>query len=198
MNRPTLAPRFIAAVLLAAATLTACNVSDSVPTAVPSTLSAGGSTADRAPAPLALDDTAKAVLTIEPGKSYDVMIGTHRLTIPANSICDIATSGYGASAWNSPCTPSTTPVTITAKSHASVGGLPVVEFTPALRFAPENSVMLYLYIRHPRQVATNWQIVYCATDKTSCVREDEATYWNNAEKTVYRRIKHFSGYMVSE
>jgi hypothetical protein len=199
MIKPTMAQSRLLALVISCGMLAACAAGDAVPTAAldNAALSASGPNLAKAPAPMKDTDSAKYVFVIQPNTSYDLQFGSHRLTIPAGAICDIASSGYGTTTWDAPCTSSSTAVQITAKVHGSSGGYPVIDFEPALRFSPAAEVTLYMYVKHPRQVASNWQILYCATAK-ACLQEEMPTSFNNADKTVFRRIKHFSGYMVSE
>ena len=56
------------------------------------------------------------VVTLDPRYDQVLSAGPNSLVVPANSICALGTSGYSPSYWNSPCTPETMPVTITAIS----------------------------------------------------------------------------------
>jgi hypothetical protein len=199
MIKPTMAQSRLVACVVSSVILSACAAGEAVPTAATANeaLSASGPSQAKAPAPMKESDSAQYVITIQPNTSYDLKMGSHRLTIPAGAICDIVSSGYGATTWDVPCASSSVPVTITAHVHGTSGGYPAIDFEPALRFSPAADVTLYLYVKHPRQAASNWQILYCATAKT-CVQEDIPTSIDNPSKTVFRRIKHFSGYMVSE
>jgi hypothetical protein len=199
MIKPTMAPSRLLAVVISCGMLAACAAGDVLPTAAPDNgaLSAVASSASKAPAPTMVSDSAQYTFTIQPNTSYDLQMGMHRLTIPAGAICDIASSGYGAATWDTSCASSSTPVQIIAHVHGTTSGYPAIEFEPALRFSPKSDVVLYMYMRRPRQTASNWQILYCATT-ISCVQEDLPTSYNSATKILFRRIKHFSGYMVSE
>src|SRR3712207_3165384 len=70
-----------------------------------------------------------------PGLPMAQRFGDHVLYIPANSICDPATSGYGAALWDAPCAPLQQPIEITA-TWSTVNDNPVISFSPDLRFVP--------------------------------------------------------------
>jgi hypothetical protein len=136
------------------------------------------------------------------------MFGASSIVIPANAICDIASSGYGSSYWNSPCTPANGTVTITATVINAGTDNPSVEFEPALRFNPATTVTLLLAASDQATLTNMTVIEYCSSSvpsltNSSCV--DEAitdssltSVVNNKNKTVTRRIKHFSGYLIAE
>src|SRR5918999_1832248 len=42
---------------------------------------------------------------VYPGLPMGQRFGDHVLFIPANAVCDPATSGYGAAQWDAPCAP---------------------------------------------------------------------------------------------
>ena len=70
-----------------------------------------------------------------PGLPMGQRFGDHVLYIPANAVCDPATSGYGAAFWDAPCAPIHQPLEITA-TWSTINGRAVVSFSPELRFAP--------------------------------------------------------------
>jgi hypothetical protein len=145
------------------------------------------------------------VFTIDPRRDNYLTFGQHSLWLPANSVCDPATSGYGMDSWDLACSPLTTSITITANVRSASGGLPRVDFEPAIRFNPDRAVYLTFSVKgkKAKEVAA-MRILYCATNASKdCV--DEAltdptleTVLNRPMKMVYRRIKHFSGYLVAE
>lgn len=146
-----------------------------------------------------------STFTIDPTQSNTLSFGLHTLTIPANAICGLATSGYGADLWNAACSPETNSVTITATVTGTTAGNPRVDFSPALRFNPQTSVMLAMFMKHATSTdASSWSILYCATQSSvGCLDESLAdpslvttADWHN--NRLLRRIKHFSGYVVSE
>jgi len=125
--------------------------------------------------------------------------GDHVIVIPAGAVCDPATSTYGVGHWDEDCDPATSSIVITALTYTDAGGHPYVDFQPALRFVPTSEVYLYLRdgIRDGRNTV---EIAYCAT--TTCADESLtdpslATQRVGKTRTLYRRLKHFSGYAVS-
>ena len=143
--------------------------------------------------------------TIDPQRDNYLTFGEHSLWLPAHSVCDPATSTYGLGTWNQPCSPLATSITITAKVRSASGGLPRVDFEPALRFNPLTAAYLTFTVKGKQaKEAAEMRILYCPTSSTKdCV--DEAltdpsleTVLNRPMKMVYRRIKHFSGYLVAE
>jgi hypothetical protein len=143
--------------------------------------------------------------TIDPRRDNYLSFGAHSLWLPASSVCDPATSSYGIGTWNDPCSPLTRSITITAKVRSASGGLPRVDFEPSLRFNPDRAAFLTFAVKGRKaKEAAEMGILYCPTSSTKeCV--DEAltdptleTVVNRPMKMIYRRIKHFSGYLVAE
>jgi hypothetical protein len=151
------------------------------------------------------DDTSTYVIQVDPRRDNYLQFGAHSLWLPAHSICNPSTSSYGMGTWDLACSPLATRITITAKVRRTAGGLPRIDFEPALRFNPRHSVYLTLAVKGKQaQQAVAMRILYCPTNASkSCV--DEAlsdpsleTVLDRPDKLVYRRIKHFSGYLVAE
>jgi hypothetical protein len=138
--------------------------------------------------------------TINPSQDQSLSLGASHLAIPANAICDLATSSYGMAYWNDACTPQTAPLTITAMVTNAGTDHPRVDFQPALRFSPSAQVNLYLSVSDQATLNNTRVVKYCT--ETSCIDEsvyDEAlrSYVDVEHFVVFRRIKHFSGYLVS-
>jgi len=151
------------------------------------------------------DDSSTYVIKIDPRRDNYLQFGAHSLWLPAHSICDPSTSGYGMGTWDDACSPLTTSITLTAKVRSTSGGLPRIDFEPALRFNPSRSVYLTLAVKgNQAQEAVAMGILYCPTSAAkACVDEaltdpTLATVLDRPEHQVYRRIKHFSGYLVAE
>jgi hypothetical protein len=124
----------------------------------------------------------------------------HRLVIPANSICKVGVSGYGAGTWDAPCAPQTAPIVFTIKSTIDANGAPRITVTPDVRFSPSKTVSVS-FANAAAANALGTLINYCPTGLTTCVDESVTdaslrTYTDKATGRVYRRIKHFSGYNV--
>jgi hypothetical protein len=138
---------------------------------------------------------------IDPAAAQSLSFGASHLDIPANAVCDLATSSYGVGTWNDACAPQTEPFTITATVKNAATDHPSVEFEPALRFSPSSNVSLYLYVTDQATLDASRVMKYC--NATGCVDEAEsdADLRSNVDvenKVVFRRIKHFSGYVVAE
>ena len=126
--------------------------------------------------------------------------GGHEILFPRRAVCDPATSSYGVTEWDSPCTPLREPITITAQSFKDANGHPYVDFSPALRFVPGRQVVLSLNDRSAAEDAGS-VINWCGPDG-QCVDEslDEPslrTRHRAGKGMVERAIKHFSGYNIS-
>ena len=138
--------------------------------------------------------------TVDPQNDESLRIGPNHLEIPSNSICRIGESSYGPGTWDDRCKTERDPVTITAVVTGANTSHPRIDFEPALRFQPGRRVMLYMTLDAPANKAEWTSIFYCATDdKSDCVDEslDDPTLLTMVwDRVVYRRIKHFSGYIV--
>lgn len=145
-------------------------------------------------------------VTVQPGQATSFVIGgTSRLDIPADAICDLATSGYGPDKWEAPCTPTSSPVTITITSKGALTSTPQLSFLPDMRFSPDKNVQLYMYGKDVTAAdAAGWRINYCtaqANGTVSCVNEATTdssltSHVDAANQVVFRRIKHFSDYTL--
>ena len=138
---------------------------------------------------------------IDPTQAQSLSFGASHLDIPANAVCDLATSSYGVGTWNDDCSAQTEPFTITAVVRNAATDHPSVEFQPALRFNPQSNVNLYLYVTDQATLDNTRVMYYC--NETGCVDEaqTDAELHSNVDvenKVVFRRIKHFSGYVVAE
>jgi hypothetical protein len=140
--------------------------------------------------------------TIDPSQDQAVNLGPNYLSIPANAVCDIANSTYGVEHWNESCEPQTEPVHITAIVRNATTDHPSIDFYPAMRFAPDKNVGLYIYVPSGLDdFQKNWVMKYC-NDTGSCVDEsvtdsDLKSFADTQNQVVFRRIKHFSGYLVN-
>ena len=117
----------------------------------------------------------------------------------ASSVCDLLTSSYGPTEWDRPCVPSALPVKITAKTWTDANGLSHADFQPAMRFVPSHQVVLSMRNRDGL-ISSRMRVDFC-TD-VGCINEaaldpSVATVLNGTTGTASRRVKHFSGYMVT-
>lgn len=154
----------------------------------------------------------QADFTLTAGGGTVTLFG-YTITFPPNSVCDPSTSTYGPTEWDAPCsTLRGRPLTVHAVM-STVGGVGV-DFTPPLRFSPNAVVTLstnkfapYLignsayFLAHPALL--NFLSIYYAPSINSSYLSDFGgdpsviTHVNFASGTVWRRIKHFSGYFMS-
>ena len=127
----------------------------------------------------------------------------HRVIIPANSICQVGVSGYGAGTWDNACSTATAPILFTITTTTNAQGLSNMTVQPDVRFSPAKQVTVFF----KDSVASHTPgavIRYCnATNTlTGCVDESKndaslMTYRDPSAGYIYRRLKHFSGYNVT-
>jgi hypothetical protein len=137
--------------------------------------------------------------TVDPSTDETLALGASRLSLPSHSICDLSSS-YGPTHWNESCTPERGPVTITAVVRDAATDHPSIDFQPAMRFNPDKNVMLYVAVSNQATLDATRVLQYC--NATGCVNEaltdtDLESNVDTTHQVVFRRIKHFSGYLVS-
>jgi hypothetical protein len=138
---------------------------------------------------------------IDPTQTQMLKLGASGLYIPANSICELGSSSYGIGTWNDACESQTRPMAITAVVRNAATDHPSVEFQPALRFSPTKQVWLYMAVTNQATLDNTKVLWYCS--ETTCMDEsqtdsDLVSYVDREHYMVFRRIKHFSGYVVAE
>ena len=140
--------------------------------------------------------------TVKTDESKTFTVGDHMVFFPKFTICDPASSSYGAGTWLSSCSKLTGEIEITVVTWTDAQGRPQIDFLNALRFYKNSSNQLpAIYLRDPSAALTDFgRIDYCAT-ATSCVNEattDSAliTQRDPATGFLFRIIRHFSGYNV--
>lgn len=129
-------------------------------------------------------------------------IGEHILYMEAGAICEL-TSSYGPTTWDSDCRPLKGWVTITATVFSGPNGESYVDFQPAMRFAPRKQA--YLFLRATRASAETQMnrllvkycnnLGYCADE--SIVDASLKPFRVDEYGVVGRRVKHFSGYVLT-
>jgi len=160
-------------------------------------------------------------VNIDPTVANTLVMAGNTLEIPASSVCAIGSSGYGPTLWDAPCAPETRLVQLTITVNSTSGQGATIDFSPALRFNPLSKVVLTLSAPNVSvQDAKNWVILYCPSststtsgsgsggsgsgkDGNKCVNEsltdrDLQTFIDYDAKQLFRRIKHFSLYRVSD
>jgi hypothetical protein len=146
-------------------------------------------------------EEATYVVTIDPQRAQVLRFGDYTLELPGNAICD-QESGYGLDVFDLDCRAEKDRVTITAIVSSSANGVPRIDLLPEMRFSPKRVVTLSLFVANAPTLASSPRILYCPTTTTAqCIDEAQldptlATRMDTATSTVFRRIKHFSGYFV--
>lgn len=134
-------------------------------------------------------------------------VGNHAVYFPARSICDPESSSYGEDTWDSACKPLTRSITITAQV-STVGGVKAVDFTPELRFVPSTRparwVWIYMHTPEARSASdlSQFNILFASTlgaqpENDAALDASLRTYVDTRSGVSFRRIKHFSGYIVA-
>ena len=150
-------------------------------------------------------DTVTDVITLRADRGGDFRLGgQHWIHFPESAVCDPATSSYGPGEWDAPCRPVKGQVRITAVSYRDASGHPRVDFSPELRFVSGRKSNDWVYLALADSTAAAWAqpvINYCGPDG-GCVDESVSdaslvTHKSLKHGLVFRRIKHFSGYMIS-
>lgn len=149
------------------------------------------------------------------GGTYHV--GDFDIVMPAGAVCDPATTKYGARYWDDDCTPAASSVTVNviAKKH---GNGVSVDFQPDLRFRPAagwvviqtNAFSTLLTSPAVRELSPrsgffeNFSIQYVPTGGGRQLNEFRSTgdqslltHVDLGTGIVWRRVKHFSGYIVN-
>lgn len=163
----------------------------------------GGVTRDGRGRNNATDSVWSKSFVVDPTQPTTIRAGDHSVYFPANSICDLSSS-YGEDQWDQPCTPATTPITITATWSSKLGHA-FIQFSPSMRFVPTNDPSQYVMLTMKDYYSLVpgytypifWQrpsdgefVDESATDATLAATND--LVGNKAT----RRVKHFSGYLV--
>jgi hypothetical protein len=135
-------------------------------------------------------------------------VGSHAVVFPAHSICDPARSSYGPGTWDSPCAVLKAPIKIHAEVRTE-GGRSWVDFQPELRFAPSNnpSRWVWMFMRAPEAAGakgdlSRFNILFAESiggQTTNDAASDPTlrTYVDTRSGLSFRRIQHFSGYVVA-
>jgi hypothetical protein len=134
-------------------------------------------------------------------------VGNHAVVFPARSICDPATSSYGDREWDAPCAPLGHPLKITARI-STTNGQQAVDFSPEIRFVPSDNasrwVWVFMYTPEARGALdlSRFNIMFAPTLGATPVNDAAQdatlrTYVDSWSGMSYRRIKHFSGYVVA-
>ena len=133
------------------------------------------------------------------------------VNFPAGSICDPALSTYGEGEWDNACVALNRAITITATTRLTTTGV-AVDFQPDLRFAPDKQVTLYTdlfastlrsnssyFAQNPaslRSLAFFYSPSLDAAPVADYMSDPSLVTQIDLETgRVWRRVKHFSGYV---
>jgi hypothetical protein len=142
--------------------------------------------------------------TIWPGLPIGQRLGDHVLFVPADAVCDPATSGYGAGLWDAPCAPLSRPIEVTA-TWSTQNDNPVVSFSPDLRFVPSDDesrwVKLSLKASKGIEPEKYYAILWYDKELGQWVDESKTdptlvAHPNQSGNLVTRRLKHFSDWAL--
>lgn len=153
----------------------------------------------------------RASFTVTPDGGSFAINRFLNVDFPASSICDPAQSTYGAGEWDNDCVVLTHPITITATTRLTSKGM-AVDFQPDLRFAPNKTVTLSTdvfattlqsnrsYFRAVPSSLRSLAFYYAPTlgaDPVADYLGDSSLVTQVDLETgrVWRRVKHFSGYV---
>jgi hypothetical protein len=140
------------------------------------------------------------------------LLDAFTLHIPAGAVCDPNAAdtqqGYAAASWDAPCTPATGDIAVRATLKYTNGKL-YADFQPALRFVPSKNVTLSTRVLAAEVqqlddagVKDGWSIQYSPGIDASGIADAQAdaslrTVVVGSTGRIFRRIKHFSGYMIT-
>lgn len=205
--------RTATALALAAGGLAACSDSTSAPARAK--FATGGATLDRnepghdrgesGHGKNNTRNSSSAQYTVDPTRPTTLNFGEHTVTFPAGSICDPATSGYGESLWDAPCTPLRSPLVISA-TWSETAWHSYIDFQPALRFVPTSdpSHWVVLSMKEKEHVIQSYRYFIAWQRPSDGVWINEglsdptmSTSADDSDDRITRRLKHFSGYTVA-
>lgn len=153
------------------------------------------------------EDESAAEITVTPMGGI-FRLGKHAISIPPYAICDPAKSSYGVGQWDEPCEPLKAPIQIRAEIRNEAGSS-WIDFSPQLRFVPTSNPLRYVWlylqvdaVRDPSITPDSWRILWLPDDGSPAIDEAASdptmrTYVWLQGALLFRRIKHFSGYMGS-
>lgn len=144
------------------------------------------------------------------------LLGMYTLSFPANAVCDPnaqdSQDGYASQSWDASCTAATTDIAVHATLKWSRNRL-WVDFAPALRFVPSETVTLSTDVLAPLVryygpgavaygLTRGWGIGYnsaieAAVSDDSRFDASVRTAINGSTGRISRRVKHFSGYSLT-
>ena len=150
-------------------------------------------------------------LTIPAAGGSLAILDVYNLEVPAGAVCDPdaadTQTGYANAVWDSSCTPANRDIDITATVKA-VNGKLYVDFAPSLRFVPTKRVLLSTNVLAPvvqyfseNEQNLGFEFPFSRTIEGESVPDaltdpSLRTVVVGGTGKVYRRVKHFTGYMI--
>jgi hypothetical protein len=149
-------------------------------------------------------ESGSRAFTIWPGLPVFEKFGDHVLQMPANVVCDPATSGYGAAFWDTRCARATQPIQVTA-TWTTRSGRPAISFSPHVRFVPSQNQNQWveLSLRDTKGIKPDryYTILWFDEETRRWVDESQADPTLRARTSqsgnlITRRLKHFSEFAL--
>jgi hypothetical protein len=146
------------------------------------------------------------------GGTFTILNGRFKVSFPADAVCDPTTSTYGPTEWDAPCATLAQGSQIQIHAVLSTAGGTGVDFSPALRFSPSKVVTLSTdqFSNTLRQNVSYFQThlsllnllpIYASSGGAASIDfgadASVITHIDFTTGSVWRRIKHFSGYFQS-
>lgn len=147
-------------------------------------------------------ENATYVDVVIPAEGGIVQAGPYIVRFPAQAVC-VESAGYGPDFWDAPCETTAADIPLRAAYWLENGNV-MIEFLADLRFDPTKAVVIYAAVQTDTGVVIKRDILYWQRVGEDVVNTDEAvidrsmtTYTDPITGLLYRRVKHFSGYVVS-
>jgi len=151
-------------------------------------------------------DSLSADFTVTPSGGM-FTLGNHAVYFPDHAICDPETSNYGPEHWDEPCQPLDRPIDFHAEVRMGADGRTWVDFTPSVRFVPSDdpNQAVWMLMKAGQDITVdNYQtfgMEWMRSGPDDVVNEAATdpslkTYVDTEHDIVFRRIKHFTGYIV--
>lgn len=152
------------------------------------------------------DNALTEKFVIEPGGTK-VRVGEFTLKFDPDAVCALD-SGYGEGVWKNHCEPLGRDIEITAKLFVS-GVQSFVEFSPDIRFNPDRDVTVSVMrpeiigVRLDKKKRQEYDMWYTKRIGNARLFIDESwrdpdlrTRFNTETGRVWRKIQHFSGFVI--
>jgi hypothetical protein len=153
-------------------------------------------------------DSLSADFTVTPSGGL-FRLGNHAVYFPDHAICNPETSSYGPDQWDAPCEPLDQPIDFHAEVRHDESGRTWVDFSPAVRFVPTDDPDKTVWVLmsanaditedNYTQFGMNWMPTGSPDLAVNEAVTDASlkTYVDISNDIVFRRVKHFSGYVVA-